>query len=273
MIEKTPLASSVIRRRCLCIVLVAALFVILADVGITALLLYYVNLSKHSIGEIQLNYQQTLINGRLFVDKGITTAKMLASGDTLYLISQRHIDIVSREINGRSGGLHIDKKVALVQADNVNFKNKDGEEYLLLSKDNMEANINLLNLKGKARSIPSIQTRSILSSHLSNLRISSPTKDAELTSASTLKLQSSGGGIIAESLSDINFISSNISLYSPQIFLRSILQDEDNKQVDSNTSSSTQTASKMAYELCVCGETGKLFASSDNCLNANNEGC
>ena len=46
MIEKTPCASSVIKRRCLCVVLVAALFVILADVGITALLLYYVNLSK-----------------------------------------------------------------------------------------------------------------------------------------------------------------------------------------------------------------------------------
>ena len=42
----------------------------------------------------------------------------------------------------------LDKNVALVQADNVNFKNKDGEEYLLLSKDNMEANVHLLNLKG-----------------------------------------------------------------------------------------------------------------------------
>ena len=52
MIEKAPVASYVIRRRCLCIILVAALFVILADVGITALLLYYVNLSKVCTNDI-----------------------------------------------------------------------------------------------------------------------------------------------------------------------------------------------------------------------------
>ena len=64
-----------------------------------------------------------------------------------------------------------------------------------------------------------------------------------------------------------------ISLYSPQIFLRGIFQDQDKKQAGSNTSSSTQTASKTAYELCVCEESGKLFASLDNCLSENNEGC
>ena len=45
--------------------------------------------------------------------------------------------------------LYIDKDLASIQADKITFKNINGEEYLLVSKDNMQANIRRLNLKGK----------------------------------------------------------------------------------------------------------------------------
>ena len=48
MIEKNPSSPYLLKKRCLCVVLVVALFVILVDVGITALLLYYINVSKVS---------------------------------------------------------------------------------------------------------------------------------------------------------------------------------------------------------------------------------
>lgn len=69
MLEIKPSSRFVLKKRCLFVVLVFALFIILVDVGITALLLYYINVSKQSVGEIRLNHEQTLINGKLFVKK------------------------------------------------------------------------------------------------------------------------------------------------------------------------------------------------------------
>ena len=49
MFEIKPSSTFLLKKRCLFIVLLVALFVILVDVGITALLLYYINVSKVSI--------------------------------------------------------------------------------------------------------------------------------------------------------------------------------------------------------------------------------
>ena len=48
MLEIKPSSRFVLKKRCLFVVLVFALFIILVDVGITALLLYYINVSKVS---------------------------------------------------------------------------------------------------------------------------------------------------------------------------------------------------------------------------------
>lgn len=268
MIEKNPSAPYIIKKRCLCVILVLALFVILVDVGITALLLYYINVSKQSVGEIRLNHEHTLVNGRLFVDKTLVAAKILAFNNTLHLVSQDHIYIESHDVNGKSGIIHIDKDVASIQADKITFKNSIGEDYLFVSKDNMQANIRRLNLKGNARSIPSIQAESILSSPLSNLRISSPTRNAEINSAKTLRLQSFGGRVVVESLSDIYFITTDISMYSEDIYMPNILTSRDKREYDRNIAPTAKKVQNKSYELCICGENGKLFASDDGCLTS-----
>ena len=48
MLEIKPSSRFVLKKRCLFVVLVFALFIILVDVGMTALLLYYINVSKVS---------------------------------------------------------------------------------------------------------------------------------------------------------------------------------------------------------------------------------
>ena len=141
MFEIKPSSTFILKKRCLLIVLVLALFVILANVGITALLMYYVNVSKvsyfplhplcrskcylkfnnkqckqnynyeiidlfifsiqQSIGAIRLNQEHTLINGKLFVDRNVFVDKILAFNTTLHFLSQKHIYLESR--NGING--------------------------------------------------------------------------------------------------------------------------------------------------------------------------
>ena len=63
---------------------------------------------KQSIGEIRLNSEQTLINGRLFVDKSLVAGKILAFNNSLHFLSQDHIYIESRnDISGKPGSIHI----------------------------------------------------------------------------------------------------------------------------------------------------------------------
>ena len=56
MFEIKPSSRFVLKKRCLFVVLVFALFIILVDVGITALLLYYINVSKVSENSIGYSY-------------------------------------------------------------------------------------------------------------------------------------------------------------------------------------------------------------------------
>ena len=48
MMQKSPANSVIAKRRCLYFILIGAMFIIATNIGITALLLYYINLSKVS---------------------------------------------------------------------------------------------------------------------------------------------------------------------------------------------------------------------------------
>lgn len=182
----------------------------------------------------------------------------------MHFISQDQIFIESKNsANGGIGSIHIDKDGTSIQAKAISFKGFDGTNYLYVSKENMEANVRLLNLNGKARSIPSIQSEAILSSPLSNLRISSPTRNAEITSAKTLKLNSIGGEVSIEALNDLHFEATKISLNSNHIYIPNIL-GEQNKRAPGRITQ--QNRSYQSYEICVCGNNKKVFASSDGCL-------
>ena len=62
------------------------------------------------MGEIRLNHEQTLINGKLFVNKNIVTEKVLAVNNTMHFISQDHIFIESNSgVSGKSGSIFIGK--------------------------------------------------------------------------------------------------------------------------------------------------------------------
>ena len=60
MFEIKPSSRFVLKKRCLFVVLVFALFIILVDVGITALLLYYINVSKVRENSIHYSYYYVL---------------------------------------------------------------------------------------------------------------------------------------------------------------------------------------------------------------------
>ena len=56
MFEIKPSSRFICKKRCLFVVLVFTLFIILVNVGITALLLYYINVSKVSKSSICDSY-------------------------------------------------------------------------------------------------------------------------------------------------------------------------------------------------------------------------
>ena len=133
-----------------------------------------------------MNHEQTLINGKLFVNENLVAEKILAINNTMHFISQDQIFIESKNsVNGGSGSIHIgmcatfyinfliktliilyyifvrlwsryielsivlDKDGTSIQAEAISFKGFDGTKYLYVSRESMEANIRLLNLKGK----------------------------------------------------------------------------------------------------------------------------
>ena len=68
--------------------------------------------NQQSVGEIRLNHERTLVNGKLFVDQTLIAGKILAFNNTLHLFSQDHIYVESRRnINSKPGSLHIGIKI------------------------------------------------------------------------------------------------------------------------------------------------------------------
>ena len=67
---------------------------------------------QQSVGEIRLNHEQTLINGKLFVNKDLVAEKVLAFNNTMHFISQDQIFIeANNAINGHIGSIHIGKEI------------------------------------------------------------------------------------------------------------------------------------------------------------------
>ena len=65
---------------------------------------------QQSIGEIRLNNEHTIINGKLFVNRNLVAENILAFNNTLHFISQEHIYIESRNaIDTKPGSIHIGK--------------------------------------------------------------------------------------------------------------------------------------------------------------------
>ena len=60
------------------------------------------------MGEIRLNHEQTLINGKLFVNRNLVAEKVLAFNQTMHFISQDQIYIESNSgVSGNIGRIHI----------------------------------------------------------------------------------------------------------------------------------------------------------------------
>ena len=47
-----------------------------------------------------------------------------------------------------------------------------------------------------------------------------------------------------------------------------ILTNGNKREYDRKITPNTQNLQKQSYELCICGENGKLFASADGCLSS-----
>ena len=128
-------------------------------------------------------------------------------------------------------------------------------------------------------------------------RISSPTRNAEISSAKTLKLNSGGGEVSIEALNDLKFDASKvksdlienlnklifmqkiigifnyshypfllifqISFNSNDIYIPNVFGEQNKRSLGRITQ---QNRSYQSYEICVCGNNKKVFASSDGCL-------
>ena len=197
MLEKNPRISSVIaKRRCLYCILVLVMFIIAANVGITALLLYYINLSKHSIGDIKLESGRTTINGDLLLEKSLVSELIQTYNGSLQFLSNEAL-----RMEAKPSALVVDSNGLLVQASSFSIKNGQKENVLFVSPEYVETHFGLVRLHGKAKALESLQAQQVVSSN--DMKISSPTKNLQILANQHMELKTTIGGLQVKSLKNI----------------------------------------------------------------------
>ena len=197
MLEKNPRISSVIaKRRCLYCILVLVMFIIAANVGITALLLYYINLSKHSIGDIKLESGRTTINGDLLLEKSLVSELIQTYNGSLQFLSNEAL-----RMEAKPSALVVDSNGLLVQASSFSIKNGQKENVLFVSPEYVETHFGLVRLHGKAKALESLQAQQVVSSN--DMKISSPTKNLQILANKHMELKTTIGGLQVKSLKNI----------------------------------------------------------------------
>jgi len=244
MLEKNPRISSVIaKRRCLYCILVLVMFIIAANVGITALLLYYINLSKHSIGDIKLESGRTTINGDLLLENSLVSELIQTYNGSLQFLSNQAL-----RMEAKPSAMVLDTNGLLVQASSFSIKNGQRENVLFVSPEYVETHFGLVRLHGKAKAVESLQAQQVVSSN--NMKISSPTKNLQILANQHMELKTTIGGIQVKSLKDIVMEAGKISLGSRDVFLPELkgLQSLNATQVN---------------EVCLCSD-GSFYAADIN---------
>ena len=207
MLEKNPRISSVIaKRRCLYCILVLVMFIIAANVGITALLLYYINLSKHSIGDIKLESGRTTINGDLLLENSLVSELIQTYNGSLQFLSNQAL-----RMEAKPSAMVLDTNGLLVQASSFSIKNGQKENVLFVSPEYVETHFGLVRLHGKAKAVESLQAQQVVSSN--NMKISSPTKNLQILANQHMELKTTIGGIQVKSLKDIVMEAGKVSFY------------------------------------------------------------
>ena len=57
-------------------------------------------------------------------------------------------------------------------------------------------------------------------------------------------------------------------MYSEDIYMPNILTRQEKRELDKYLVPNTQNVQSKSYELCICGENGRLFASDDGCVTS-----
>lgn len=251
MSEKTRSIDSVIaKRRCLYTFLIFIMLLIVANIGITALLLYYINLSKHSIGEIRLDAYRTLINGELLLENGLVTEQISTRNKTLYLLGGGAIQMESHQ-NDLLAAFKLDSQT-LLQAEKFSIRNSQGQDVLLLSSELAKAHFRRVQLSGKAQALQSLQTGAVYSMPSTTMRIASNTRKLDMFSANSLSLVSTGGNVSVSSLNEIQVTARQILLGAKAVYLKNL----------PGLQTTTSSSSTSVYELCICSD-GKLVPAPE----------
>ena len=163
-------------------ILVLVMFIIAANVGITALLLYYINLSKHSIGDIKLESGRTTINGDLLLENSLVSELIQTYNGSLQFLSNQAL-----RMEAKPSAVVLDTNGLLVQASSFSIKNGQKENVLFVSPEYVETHFGLVRLHGKAKAVESLQAQQVVSSN--NMKISSPTKNLQILANQHMELK------------------------------------------------------------------------------------
>lgn len=255
--KKSPANSVIAKRRCMYGILIGAMFVIVANLSITALLLYYINISKQSIGDIRMESSRTTIGGNLLLEKSLYSKKVSSYNGSLQFLSGEAMKMAS----GKSAFI-LDSDVVM-QAGSIKMTNSKGQEILYISPNRVKTNFRTVKLRGKAQALKSLQAKQIFSP--TNMKIASPTKTLKMESAGDLNLRTAIGKLNIEALSTIHMEARNITLGSTDVFmpkLRGLDQTGNGLDQNGNGSSSNGTGHHQAvFEVCLC-PNGAFFAAN-----------
>ena len=197
MLEKNPRISPVIaKRRCLYCILILVMFIVAANVGVTALLLYYINLSKHSIGDIRLESGRTTISGDLMLEKSLVSELIQSYNGSLMFLSNQAL-----RMEATPSAMVVDANGLLMQASSFSIKNAQKENVLFVSPEYVETHFGLVRLHGKAKAVESLQAQQVVSAN--DMKISSPTKNLHILANQKLEVKTSIGDLNILSLKDI----------------------------------------------------------------------
>ena len=158
---------------------------------------------QHSIGEIKLESGRTSISGDLMIEKSLISQNIESFNGSLMFLSDGAL-----RMEANPSAIIMDNEF-LVQTNSLKIQNSLEETILHISPKYVETRFGFVKLHGKAKAVKSLQAQQIVSAN--NMKISSPTKNLQMSSNKDMFLKTAIGDLHVNALKNLDFEAQKVS--------------------------------------------------------------
>ncbi|XP_013398236.1 zeta-sarcoglycan-like isoform X1 [Lingula anatina] len=246
------------RKRCLYCFILVLLVLIIVNLSLTIWILKVMDFSGAGMGKLRITNQGIRVEGHSEFLAPLYAAQIKSNTDkALFLESSKNVTIHTRnEAGSITNRLYIGSKEVESYCDSFEVVNSAGEQLFYVDGTQVTIGPEKLHIAGKEGTVfqGSIQTGAVRSNISKSLTLESPTRELKLQGPQGITLSSLVGDVTMTTLQDVVLHSTGqaIRLNSQNIHMK-------NLQVSSPVGSGR--AYPEVYQLCVCGNNGRLFLS------------